>query len=282
MKNELKDNQPFQKILGKYLTLLKRHLKTLKKSLEKAVAQKQECLLGEREKKEALLLQSNLYKKPIGEEIVLEDYETGEFVKIKLNPRFKPHEEVAKRFKRAKKLIKGLPFAIEEVKKREEELFKWSFAREEFEKIDSEDSLEAFLQKFPLKSPQEKISQDKKVPEKPYIEKVLENKDVIWVGKSSAKNDLLTFQYAHGNDYWLHVAEGAGAHVVIHRPKEPLSNETLNEALKLAYLHSKKKLSGSCEIVMTKVKHVKKIGKKAGLVQIANEKKIFYSSSMKR
>lgn len=282
MKNELKDNLPFENILNKYHKLLKRHLKTLKKSLGKASAQLEVCLLGEREKKEALLLQSNLYKKIIQNELLVEDFETGEKITLKLDPRLKPHEELAKRFKRAKKLIKGLPFAIEEVKKREEELLKWSFAKEEFEKIDSEDSLETFLQKFPLKSPQEKISQDKKVPEKPYIEKVLENKDVIWVGKSSAKNDLLTFQYAHGNDYWLHVAEGAGAHVVIHRPKEPLSNETLNEALKLAYLHSKKKLSGSAEIVITKVKHVKKIGKKQGLVQIASEKKLFYSSSTKR
>lgn len=42
----------------------------------------------------------------------------------------------------------------------------------------------------------------------------------VLIGKSDRANDELTFSLAAPDDWWLHVAEGSGSHVVIRNPEK--------------------------------------------------------------
>jgi len=99
----------------------------------------------------------------------------------------------------------------------------------------------------------------------------------IFVGRSAAENDRLTFAVARGNDYWLHVEGSPGSHVVVKLPSSgELSSETLLDAASLAVLHSSLKSAGGGAVMYTRRKYIKKPrDAKAGLVYAAAAKSIF-------
>ena len=39
--------------------------------------------------------------------------------------------------------------------------------------------------------------------------------DEIWIGKNNIQNDYLTNHLAKGTDYWFHVKDAPGAHVIL-------------------------------------------------------------------
>ena len=68
----------------------------------------------------------------------------------------------------------------------------------------------------------------------------------ILVGKGDAENDRLTFQVAEPKDFWLHVANVPGSHVVVRNPEgwpEPPA-AVLRKAAELAVWHSKAREAG--------------------------------------
>lgn len=98
----------------------------------------------------------------------------------------------------------------------------------------------------------------------------------IYVGRSAAENDYITFQIARGNDYWLHVEGAAGSHVVVRLPRgDELTSETLLDAASLAVLHSSIKNSGAGSVLYTRRKRVHKPKHgKPGLVHAGEVKSI--------
>jgi predicted ribosome quality control (RQC) complex YloA/Tae2 family protein len=99
----------------------------------------------------------------------------------------------------------------------------------------------------------------------------------ILVGRGSKENDGLTFQVAHGNDWWLHVAGGyPGSHVVIRlggQAGAPL--ETLLDAATLAVHFSKRRGAARAEVIYTPRKFVMKPRRApAGMVTVAQEKRL--------
>lgn len=244
---------------------VKRRIKTLKKSLKAAHAQLEACRNWEREQHDADLLQANLYKIKAGQkEVSVDDWETGVKRTLPLHPPLKPHEEIAKLYKRVKKLKKGLPYAEQMVGKIEKDL-----KEKEVQLI----ALESGQEVANLPKPQLPPTKKEQEAPKPYREYHSKGGIPIWVGKSGAKNDALTFQHAHGNDLWLHVADYPGSHVVVHA--QDCDDETLKDAMQLALHYSKAKMHGEGEISITKVKHVRRYGKEKGKVQISNEKRIW-------
>lgn len=68
----------------------------------------------------------------------------------------------------------------------------------------------------------------------------------ILVGKGDAENDRLSFQVAESKDFWLHVANVPGSHVVIRNPGEHPEPPpaALRKAAELAVWHSKARKAG--------------------------------------
>lgn len=259
-------------------TQLKRKVKTALKYQIKCAKHLELCLQGENQKHLAELLQAFLYKiPPKAKQVILQDWiKEGEEVTIALDPQLKPHEEVAKRFKMARKWIKGLPHAQREAILAKENVLEMTKLLETCEAIVKEEDFLVFKDNLLLPPPQSKKKEGTAEPRKPYLELIAPDGTLIWVGRSARDNDELTFKCASGNDLWAHTTGVSGSHVVAKvRKGEKISDEALQMLLREAILHSKAKNAGEGEVSVTQVKFVKRYGKIKGKVQIANEKRYF-------
>ena len=83
----------------------------------------------------------------------------------------------------------------------------------------------------------------------------------ILVGKGDTRNDRLTFEVAEPEDFWLHVVNFPGSHVVVRNPDhlvEPPAS-VLKHAARLAAWHSKARGSrGKVEVHFCRAADVSK------------------------
>ena len=87
----------------------------------------------------------------------------------------------------------------------------------------------------------------------------------LLVGKNNRQNDALTLR-ADGEQYWLHVKNIPGSHVIVDYRGEPPAG-TLFAAAQLAAYYSKARQSASVPVDYTPRKFVKKpSGARAGMV----------------
>jgi predicted ribosome quality control (RQC) complex YloA/Tae2 family protein len=79
------------------------------------------------------------------------------------------------------------------------------------------------------------------------------------VGRSDVDNDLLTFQVAFPQDWWLHVKGCPGSHVVLHHPAggDPTKG-VLEAAARLAVQYSKARAGGKVAVTLARVSDLKK------------------------
>ena len=99
----------------------------------------------------------------------------------------------------------------------------------------------------------------------------------VLIGKGARENDELTFDVAAPDDFWLHVAEYSGSHVVVRNPRreKDLDDAILTKAAQLAAYFSQARNSSKVEVHYTKRKHVIKPRRaKAGLVRLLEFKSI--------
>ena len=97
----------------------------------------------------------------------------------------------------------------------------------------------------------------------------------VLVGKNNKQNDYLTTKYANENDFWLHVKDLQGSHVILRTENKVPSQETINKCAMLAKAHSKAEQSSNATVDYTLVKYVKKpSGSKPGMVIYTHEKSV--------
>lgn len=196
-----------------------------------------------------------------------------------LDPLLSPQENIRRKFLSAKKLRKAIPFSqmlIEKYEKEEELINNFLLSPEK----------EALFSLFSASYSREKKELLPKTKEKknalPYKEFFSASKSSIWVGKSSKDNDLLTFSFAKGADFWLHIADYPGSHVVIPTEKgAPPDSETIQDALQLALHYSKAKKAGAGEVIVTQRKFVFPAGKK-GAVYLSQQRRIYVVADKER
>jgi predicted ribosome quality control (RQC) complex YloA/Tae2 family protein len=99
----------------------------------------------------------------------------------------------------------------------------------------------------------------------------------VWVGKSSANNDLLTMKYAKPNDLWLHARSASGSHTILRAHGATLpSKEAIHQAASIAAYYSKMRNAGNVPVAYCERKYVRKPkGSHAGTVILEREKVIF-------
>ncbi len=106
---------------------------------------------------------------------------------------------------------------------------------------------------------------------KPYREIELDGWTVL-IGKRAADNDELTFRIAEPRDFWLHVADYSGSHVVIRNPDalDAPPREVLERSAQLAAFYSKaQNARGKIEVHVCRAGDVRKPrGAPAGLVEL--------------
>jgi predicted ribosome quality control (RQC) complex YloA/Tae2 family protein len=106
----------------------------------------------------------------------------------------------------------------------------------------------------------------------------LSDKFEVWVGKSSASNDLLTMKYARQYDLWFHVRGSSGSHTVLRfQDKNDIPDkETIKTAASIAAYYSKARKGKHIPVAYCERKYVKKRkGMNQGAVIMEKEKVVF-------
>jgi len=101
---------------------------------------------------------------------------------------------------------------------------------------------------------------------------------LVWVGKSSENNDLLTMKYARPKDLWFHARGSSGSHVVLRMGtgKGEPSRKAIDEAAGIAAFYSKMRNAKHVPVAMTLRKYVRKPkGAPPGTVSVERERLLF-------
>jgi predicted ribosome quality control (RQC) complex YloA/Tae2 family protein len=259
------------------LKKLHRRRKGAEKGIEKWKSQLETAKNWRLFEREALIIQANLYQIPAGQsQVQLLDWETGNELTIALDPLLPAAEQIKSRIKKSKKAKAGIPHLEQQIVQLQTWAASLSFAIKQVESATNAEEIKSIEEEFALSRAVKKAEAAIPVKKLPYKEYHSTSGRKIWVGKGAKDNDQLTFTHANGSDWWLHVNEYSGSHVVIKSKdgQEP-DAQTIFEASQLAIGQSKAPKRGKVEICITQVKHVKKFkGAKPGSVHLSKHKKI--------
>lgn len=259
---------------------LKRKINTHIKSTKKKIQILNDNLGKEKRlatvKKKGDLLAANIYQISKGmENIQVEDlYNPGQTIKIELDSLMTPWENVDSYYKRYKKIKNSIDFAKKDLPKQEDYLKylnEMEYFVDQAESIDDVNEIkEEMISNGLIKKKSKKKRKNTK--SKPMHFKTKDGSD-IFVGKNSKQNDYVTLKLAGKNDYFFHVKDVPGSHVI-------LKTNKLNELdiLTSAYLAASNSSLSSNKLVdvdYTSKKNVNKPkGAKPGMVYYDNFKTI--------
>jgi len=105
----------------------------------------------------------------------------------------------------------------------------------------------------------------------------------VWVGKSSANNDLLTMKYAKPNDLWFHVRGAGGSHTVLKVAGGSAmpSKEAIRQAAGIAAYYSKMRKASGVPVAYCERKYVRKPkGFLEGAVTLEREQVVFVNPGL--
>lgn len=95
-----------------------------------------------------------------------------------------------------------------------------------------------------------------KKQDKLQILKYYYNDAIFFVGKNAIQNEYVTFKLANKDDYFFHVKNLSGSHVIL---KGELNESNINIAARLAAFYANTKINSDYEINYTQIKNIKKI-----------------------
>ena len=219
------------------------------------------------------LLLINLHKiKSRMDKVIVDDVYEGKDVEIPINPSLSPNKNAELYFEKAKddritrEKAKGMrvKFALE--------FNKLKGINEGIDNIEEKEELRALMKDLKIKDDENNpVKDEMKNKFKRYI---IDGKYLVFVGKDSQNNDLLTVKFAKQNDYWFHSRGVPGSHVVLRtdNTKENMPKNILKKTAALAAYHSKAKTAGLTPVSYTQKKYVvKKKGMEPGKVALLKE-----------
>ena len=241
---------------------LSKKIKKLKKQLNLAENSEGYRIKGE-------ILNANLnHVKPEMSTVSLPNYyENNAPIAIKLDPALSPARNAQKYFTRYKKLRDSIKHVNQQIKIAEENLRYFDSIQTAIDNADPQDidqiNDELINQGYIRK--QKKNKRKNKITERNLNEFKLSSGKHVLVGKNNYQNDWLTLKKANKSDYWFHVKNMPGSHVIL-RDDQP-SEDDIKEAAEIAAFFSKGKDSAHVQVDYVQDKRVKKPnGAKPGFV----------------
>ena len=215
-----------------------------------------------------------------------EDYyrEGNPLIRIPLDPLKTPQQNLAQRFKeyrKAKGAREHLTVLIEEGEKQLDYL---NSVLEELSRSESERDLEEIREEllatgFLKNSRQKKAKKGIKIKASEPLRFMSPDGLEILVGRNNVQNDELTTKLARRTDYWLHVKDVHGSHVIMRCEGLEPSPDSIRYAAELAAQYSQARGSGRVAVDYTMVRNVKKpSGALPGKVIYQNYKTILVRS----
>lgn len=208
-------------------------------------------------------------------------YADNQPVKIALSKQLTPSQNAQKYFKRYTKLKNAVAYIEEQSKKTRAEVAYLENLQSQIELASPSDlpDIEAELaQEGYLRLKKQKRQQKHKVA-KPAQFKASDG-TFISVGKNNLQNDHLSLKVAQKTDWWLHVKDLPGSHVIIHSDQP--SEDTLVEAAKIAAYYSKARASANVAVDYLQVKKLRKPnGAKPGYVIYEGQQTLYVTPDEK-
>lgn len=251
--------------------------KQIKKNEKKIIKLTADLLLAQNAgedkiKGELLLSYSNLKAKE--DQVTVLNYYTNELESIPLDPKIDIVANSQKYFKKYQKSKTAIHYINEQILLSENEIEYFKMLSTQLQHCSLNDAIEI---------QQELINQKYIAPKhtKPFSKKQMPSfltyivDDVlIRVGKNNLQNEYITHKLAKANEYWFHVQNASGSHVVV---QATILNETLiRTAAMLAAHYSSLMQSSSVAVDYTQVKYIKKIpGKRNCFVTYTHQKTIY-------
>lgn len=256
--------------------LIRRVDNELDKNRKKLDKQKEELLATEnaedfRQKGE--LLNTYLHLVPNDQDqVVLENYYTGQEITIALDKALSPSQNAQRYFKKYAKLkeaIKHLTGLISETKDTIAYLESVQTLLAQASLLEIADIREELIETgFIRRRNREKIQKRQK-PER-YL--ASDGQTIILVGKNNLQNDELTFKMAKKGELWFHAKDIPGSHVILTGNLDP-SDEVKTDAAELAAYFSKSRYSNLVQVDMIEAKKLNKpTGGKPGFVTYTGQK----------
>jgi predicted ribosome quality control (RQC) complex YloA/Tae2 family protein len=146
--------------------------------------------------------------------------------------------------------------------------------RKKLARLDEADSPDQLQQALEARSPSGKTASGKNRKEKentpPFRTIPISDRITLYIGKNSANNEKLTFDFAKPDDIWLHARGASGSHCVLKGAAMHNTSE-IRRAAEIAAWHSAAKHSELVPVICTQKKYLKKDRKTPGNVIIERE-----------
>lgn len=253
--------------------LTKNQIKKLKKKIQALIKQQNQAENSEDYRIKGELLTTYLHQvKPGMPEIELPNYydENNSLIKINLKPELTPSKNSQWYFSKYQKLRNSIKYVQEQINIARSELNYFQGIEENL-RIATPNDIEQIVQELReqgyLKKnrKQQKTRNHKKLSEQDITKYQSSEGNSILVGKNNFQNEWLTFKKAQKKQYWFHVKDIPGSHVIL-QTTEPTDAE-IQEAAEIAAYYSKAQSSAHVQVDYVEVKRVKKPnGAKPGFV----------------
>ena len=254
-------------ILKKKLKKLKKREKNIENDIEKFGNYEEYRMKGD-------LLKFNLNKIKKGEkQVILNDWETEREIKIELSVIRSPKQNMENYYKKSKKQKKGLRIAEERLAETKKEMDR---LKSQIQSVEQSDDIEYLKDTYDkLIPPPPKKKDTKRVKRK--IGKTYYYKDhLFFVGRKDIENEELVKYVGGGNDWWFHIKDYRGSHVICIVGKNgEIDFELVKFGATLALANSKAAKSDMEEVIYTQKKNLRKVRDgKPGHYHYTNEKTI--------
>jgi len=223
------------------------------------------------------LLAANLHRVPkCANEVLLPSFEDPERkVKVELDPKLSPAENMARYFASARKAETALGVLPGRRKETLEEIARLEGYLRELEGMGNLEEVEEFRRKLEVVGLLREGGRKKGEEVRGFRRYEVDGWEVL-VGRDGEENDRL-LRRASPEDLWFHAYGAPGAHVVLRRRerKEP-SAEVLEKVAGIAAYHSKAKTSGVVPVTCTHVKYLRRPkGARPGEVIVTRGRTLF-------
>ncbi len=219
-----------------------------------------------------LLINLNLIKPGMSKVDIVDIYESGNMITVKLDQKLTPNQNAKKYFDKARDVRinfeKSLKLKIESQKYFE----KLKGVELKFNISQTVIDLDLIMDELKIKNVKSETPKDD-IGSK-FKHYLIEKKYHVYVGKDSTNNDLLTTKFAKQNDFWFHARSVSGSHVIlrVENVKEAVPKSILKKVASLAAYHSKSKTFGLASVSYTLKKYVsKRKGMPVGQVSLTKE-----------
>jgi len=280
---------------------LQKEAKSLERKLAKLEETLEEARMASRLERDGELLKSVLSKVKRGDsEIVAADFETGEPVRIALDPRRTPAENLERLFKRYHKAVRSLTKAGSRHGELQASRVDLQQSMDRFQILvdgseASEEALRAFAEEPAIRklvdkyapapiaqrpaasAPTERKLGKHSVPNRLVPRRYRTSGGLeIWVGRSAEGNDHLSVRLARGRDLFFHLDGAPGSHVILRTEgRSDPPSEAVLDACELAVHFSKSKNASRADVHVVPIANVRKPkGAKPGLVTVHGGKTV--------